>query len=69
MAIMFTCCFNCSAPKRHPGCHDKCPEYKEEKAKYERQKEIYKKNKRGAISKSDFEMCLYVHHARRYKGE
>ena len=29
MAI--TCCYGCVAPKRHPGCHDHCPEYNEER--------------------------------------
>lgn len=26
------CCRYCVAPKRHPGCHDTCKEYLEEKA-------------------------------------
>ena len=38
MAI--NCCWGCVAPKRHPGCHDHCPEYKAEKAKYEFEKAI-----------------------------
>lgn len=25
-------CINCVAPKRHPGCHDHCQEYKDVKA-------------------------------------
>lgn len=25
-----TCCLQCVAPKRHPGCHDKCPEIRAE---------------------------------------
>ena len=29
------CCKGCVAPKRHPGCHDTCKEYKEQKAKHE----------------------------------
>jgi hypothetical protein len=24
----FECCQKCKAPKRYPGCHGKCPEYK-----------------------------------------
>ena len=24
----FECCHLCVAPKRHPGCHDHCDEYK-----------------------------------------
>lgn len=23
----FECCLNCTAPKRHPGCHGVCGEY------------------------------------------
>lgn len=29
---MFDCCHKCTAPKRHPGCHDHCKEYKDTKA-------------------------------------
>lgn len=29
-------CLKCKQPKRHPGCHDKCKEYKEWKAEIER---------------------------------
>lgn len=32
------CCNGCVAPKRHPGCHDHCPEYGAEKAEHERLK-------------------------------
>ena len=37
MAII-KCCMDCVAPKRYPGCHDRCPEYLKEKAEYERLK-------------------------------
>ena len=36
MAI--TCCYGCVAPKRHPGCHDHCPEYIEQKAKHDKER-------------------------------
>ena len=44
-------CKDCVAPKRHPGCHDKCPEYLEQKAKYEEIKEAERKWKevRGGL--------------------
>ena len=44
-------CKDCTAPKRHPGCHDKCPEYLEQKAKYEEIKEAERKWKevRGGL--------------------
>lgn len=28
------CCKYCKAPKRHPGCHDTCPDYILAKAKH-----------------------------------
>lgn len=34
------CCKGCVAPKRYPGCHDRCPEYKKDKAEYEARKAI-----------------------------
>lgn len=33
------CCLNCVAPKRHPGCHGHCPEYIEQKAKNDKDRE------------------------------
>ena len=33
------CCYGCVAPKRHPGCHDSCKDYLEEKAKHDAEKE------------------------------
>lgn len=33
MAI--NCCKGCVAPKRYPGCHGRCPEYLEEKARWD----------------------------------
>lgn len=32
------CCRGCVAPKRHPGCHDHCPEYLAEKGDWEARK-------------------------------
>lgn len=31
----FECCHYCPVDKRHPGCHDVCPDYKEAKAKWD----------------------------------
>lgn len=42
---MITCCKDCVAPKRHPGCHDYCEEYLKEKEEHERQKEAARKEK------------------------
>lgn len=35
MNISFDCCFVCVAPKRHPGCHGTCEEYKKAKQEYD----------------------------------
>lgn len=43
---MFKCCHPCVPPKRHPGCHDRCPEYAAEKAEHEKLKAAdYEKRK------------------------
>ena len=39
--MAFKSCFGCVAPKRHPGCHGKCPEYLAERAEYDRLKAIH----------------------------
>lgn len=44
MAI--SCCHGCMAPKRHPGCHDTCPEYRKEKAEHEARAEADYKRRR-----------------------
>ena len=36
MGLIFKCCHFCVAPKRHPGCHDYCPDYAAEKAENDR---------------------------------
>lgn len=36
MSGFIKACAGCVAPKRHPGCHDHCPEYGAEKAEYTR---------------------------------
>ena len=35
------CCQYCVAPKRHIGCHAKCPDYLGEKAKHEEKRSKY----------------------------
>lgn len=32
--MIIKCCKECVAPKRHPGCHDRCQEYIKEKTKH-----------------------------------
>lgn len=36
----FEKCITCKPPKRHPGCQDNCPHYKEGKAKIAADKAI-----------------------------
>lgn len=42
------CCKHCVAPKRYPGCHDHCPEYQEQKAIHDANRE--EQNKKNYIS-------------------
>lgn len=35
---MISCCKDCVAPKRRPGCHGTCPEYLTEKAEHEKER-------------------------------
>lgn len=53
------CCENCVAPKRYPGCHDVCKEYKNEKAEHEVKKAKRKNEKERMgrpMGKHDFDM-------------
>ena len=38
MANWFEECHYCKPPKRHPGCHDHCPEYLASKAEYDQRR-------------------------------
>lgn len=40
---MITCCKDCVPPKRHFCCWDTCPEYKAEKARDLKKKQVEKK--------------------------
>jgi hypothetical protein len=44
------CCHGCVAPKRHTACWGHCPEYKEERAEYDRRKAIADHEKDVAMS-------------------
>jgi hypothetical protein len=50
---MFSACRNCVAPKRHPGCHDSCPEYRAERAEYDERKAIH--DRKHGIDKAIYE--------------
>ena len=45
MSYIIKSCNGCVAPKRHPGCHDHCPEYLQEKAEYRIRKDAADKQK------------------------
>ena len=43
--MKITCCRHCEPPKRNGECHSTCPEYKEQKAKHDAQREQINKAK------------------------
>ena len=50
----FTVCKSCTTPNRHPGCHDTCKYYLEEREKYEvakKQEKLEKKQRTYVSSK------------------
>ena len=44
--MTITCCNGCVPPKRTPTCHATCPEYTQQKAKHEAERERINKAKR-----------------------
>lgn len=46
---MFSC-KDCVAPKRHPGCQDHCPEYKAERAEYDKRKAAYDRERDVSVA-------------------
>ena len=60
------CCKDCVAPKRHPGCHSTCKEYKDEKAKDEKKKEKIRADNSHKITAFEFEEINYSR-SKRYK--
>ena len=63
-------CMGCVAPKRYPGCHDRCPEYLAEKAKHDELKASEEK-KRYIERGLDSQLAKSVYRAkkiRRQKG-
>ncbi len=49
------CCNGCVPPKRYPGCGGTCKEYKEEKAKYLKDKQKEKEYLQNHPTLSDFD--------------
>jgi hypothetical protein len=54
MGGFFECCHHCPSTKRHPGCHDVCPEYKEAKKSFEAAKEAEKRDRMVSSAKTDY---------------
>ena len=65
--MVIKCCRDCVPPTRYPGCHAKCSKYLEEKAKWEEEKKLMRKERDYTIYKSDFEMLACVHKPRKNK--
>lgn len=59
---LFECCENCKPPKRHPTCHDTCPEFAIDKAFYEVFKEEEKERGTRVISKTAFDEIQCMSH-------
>ena len=55
---MIKCCKGCIAPKRHPGCHDHCPEYIEEKEQHEKEKALMRQ--KDAVNHGLCQQTFYV---------
>ena len=58
---MFECCINCVAPKRHPGCHGACKDYKKDKALLDQRRENIRKEKA-------MEQALHERHTERLES-
>ena len=67
---MFECCKNCVAPKRHPGCHDHCEEYKTARAAYDEKKAAMDRQhnaRAGVLSQKDYAIYKAQRRCRRRK--
>ena len=69
-----SCCNGCVAPKRYPGCHGSSPEYIEEKAKNDAQREEDNKRRRinydlNAHRRRYAAIARAVNNQRKYKEE
>ena len=62
------CCYGCFTPKRHPGCHSKCPEYIAEKAEHNRQKAIADRERdiQGGVTDQVFRRVNRAEKARKH---
>lgn len=56
------CCEPCVAPERHSGCHATCQKYKDERKRFELDKEAVRENIKQTpnITKSSFNDLVFV---------
>lgn len=50
----FECCKHCKAPKRYPGCHDRCPDYLKDKEEWNKLKEAERLEAMIPHAKTDY---------------
>lgn len=63
--VAFKSCYYCK--ERYLGCHSICPKYLKEKAKWEKEKKLMRKERDYVIYPSDFEMLACMHRPRKDK--
>lgn len=66
MSATIDSCHYCVAPKRHPGCHDTCPEYQKAKAEHEARKAAA--DKKRAIERNLISQTVTSVERRKKKG-
>ena len=69
--MAFECCVLCVKPKRHPGCHDHCPDYLAEKAEHDKRKAHQDKERRiaGGINQQRCSAISKAVKGKKHKGK
>ena len=62
-----SCCKECVPPKRHPGCHGKCPEYQAEKEEREKLKEAIRSERLKESAIDGYEVSRTRERKKKYK--
>lgn len=58
-------CRHCVAPKRHSGCHAKCPDYTEWNEEHQKELEAFRK---ARDEETEYIAMITYHHRRRRKS-
>lgn len=66
MKQYFKSCRDCKPPKRHPGCHGECEEYKASKLAYDEEMEQIRKTKELDRDYTEFKSHVTAKTKRRY---